>query len=64
MTGKGSLPQYFRDNVEFLEKEKLDLKIAVIVLGKMNKLPFGRKILPPFFIKKVLDENKLFSKRH
>jgi len=63
MTGKGLLPRYFRDNGEFLEKEKLDLKIAIVVLWKMNKLPFGRKNLPAIFIKKVFSENKLFSKK-
>jgi hypothetical protein len=32
MTRKGLLPRYFRGNGEFLEKEKLDPKIALVVL--------------------------------
>jgi hypothetical protein len=32
MTRKRLLPQYFRDNGELLEKEKMDLKLHIVAL--------------------------------
>ena len=47
------MPRYFRDNGEFLEKERADHKIESIVFCKDEQITFGRKILPPIFLRKV-----------